>query len=180
MQNIGPRLKRLRQKAELSQRELARRAGVSNATISVLENGTSDPTLGLLMKVLEGLEISVADFFADSQERSPRVFFPKDDMVDVGSGSIRYLQPGHNIHGRAMQILYETYAPGSGTGSEHLSHEGEEGGFIIRGKLEVSVGDQRRVLGPGDAYYFNSTLPHRFRNISDAPCDLVTACTPPF
>jgi mannose-6-phosphate isomerase-like protein (cupin superfamily) len=45
-----------------------------------------------------------------------------------------------------------------------LTHDAEEGGVIIRGKLEVTVGDQVRVLGPGDAYYFDSRTPHRFRN----------------
>jgi mannose-6-phosphate isomerase-like protein (cupin superfamily) len=41
------------------------------------------------------------------------------------------------------------------------------------------VGDQRRVLGPGDAYYFDSRLPHRFRNIGEEVCEIVSACTPP-
>ena len=55
----------------------------------------------------------------------------------------------------------------------------EEGGVVLRGRLEVTVGDQRRVLGPGDAYYFNSRLPHRFRTVGEEVCEVVSACTPP-
>jgi mannose-6-phosphate isomerase-like protein (cupin superfamily) len=60
-----------------------------------------------------------------------------------------------------------------------LQHNAEEGGVIIRGALEVTVGTVTRVLKPGDAYYFNSNIPHRFRNVGDKECELVSACTPP-
>jgi mannose-6-phosphate isomerase-like protein (cupin superfamily) len=60
-----------------------------------------------------------------------------------------------------------------------LSHDAEEGGIILEGRLEVTVGDQVRVLSAGDAYLFNSRVPHRFRNTGSTECVLVTACTPP-
>jgi len=41
------------------------------------------------------------------------------------------------------------------------------------------VGEDVAVLGPGDAYYFDSREPHRFRNAGDTPCELISACTPP-
>jgi mannose-6-phosphate isomerase-like protein (cupin superfamily) len=34
-------------------------------------------------------------------------------------------------------------------------------------------------LEPGDAYYFDSRLPHRFRNVGEEECEVVSACTPP-
>jgi mannose-6-phosphate isomerase-like protein (cupin superfamily) len=45
--------------------------------------------------------------------------------------------------------------------------------------MELTVGSQRRTLGPGDAYYFDSRQPHRFRNKSDEDCVVVSACSPP-
>ena len=82
-------------------------------------------------------------------------------------------------HRRALQILHEQYQPGADTGQNMLRHSSEEGGVVLRGRLEVTVGDQRRVLGPGDAYYFNSRLPHRFRTVGEEVCEVVSACTPP-
>ena len=78
-----------------------------------------------------------------------------------------------------MQILYEIYHPGGDTGPDMLAHPGEEGGVIISGEIEVMVGDRREVLKAGDAYYFESNIPHRFRNIGSEPVVLVSACTPP-
>jgi mannose-6-phosphate isomerase-like protein (cupin superfamily) len=49
----------------------------------------------------------------------------------------------------------------------------------VRGRLEVTVDNHRRVLSPGEAYFFSSRRPHRFRNVGDEPCELISACTPP-
>ena len=80
---------------------------------------------------------------------------------------------------KLLQILHEYYQPGAYSGRVMLAHEGEEGGVIIAGRLEITVDDQVRVLGPGDAFYFDSRKPHRFRNTGDEICELVTTCSPP-
>jgi len=68
---------------------------------------------------------------------------------------------------------------GADTGQSMLSHEAEEGGIILKGRLEITVADRVRTLSAGDACRFNSRLPHRFRNTGSQDCVLVSACTPP-
>ena len=60
---------------------------------------------------------------------------------------------------------------------EHLSHEG---GIVISGEIELTIDDQARILKTGDAYLFDSRRPHRFRNVSDRPAEVISACTPPY
>jgi transcriptional regulator with XRE-family HTH domain len=170
----------MRETAGLSQRELARRVGVSNGTISQIEKGKSDPSVGLLKQILEGLELSIADFFAETDQPRQHIFFKSQEFVDVGSANVKFLQMGPSSEGRAIQFLKEVYAQGASTGHKSMVHEGEEAGIILSGQLEVTVGDQRRVLNSGDGYYFDSTTPHSFRNVGKEPCELVSACTPPF
>ena len=62
MDHIGRRLKHLRTENGMSQRKLAAAAGVSNATISLIENGRTDPSMGLLKRVLDCLGVSFAEF----------------------------------------------------------------------------------------------------------------------
>jgi len=69
--------------------------------------------------------------------------------------------------------------PGSDTGEAMLAHDGEEGGVIVAGQVEVTVGDRVRVLNAGEAYYFESRTPHRFRNVGSEPAIIVSASTPP-
>ena len=78
-----------------------------------------------------------------------------------------------------MSILHERYAANADTGEEMLTHAGEEGGVVVKGKVELTVGGESRVLGAGDAYYFKSSVPHRFRNIGREECEIVSASSPP-
>ena len=78
-----------------------------------------------------------------------------------------------------MSILWETYQPDSDTGEDLLTHSGEEGGVVVEGQLELTVAGKTWLLGPGDAYYFDSRLPHRFRNMGQVPARIVSANSPP-
>jgi transcriptional regulator with XRE-family HTH domain len=177
--DVGDRLRFVRLQRNLSQRELAKRAGVTNSTISLIEANRANPSIGALKRILDGLPIGLSEFFALEPERPKKAFYRADELVEIGKGRISYLQVGDRLLGRALQILKERYEPGADSGRVPLVHDGEEGGIILSGRLEVTVDDQRRILGPGDAYYFDSRRPHRFRCVGRAPCELISACTPP-
>ncbi len=177
--DLGQRLRGLRELHGLSQRELAKRAGVSNAVISLIEQNRNNPSVGMLKKVLAGFPLSLADFFALDLAPREQVFYRAEELIEIAGGKVSYRQVGLDLSGRGLQILHERYAPGADTGETMLRHEAEEGGVVISGRLEVTVGDQRRILGPGEAFYFDSRLPHRFRNLGEEEAVVVTACTPP-
>lgn len=177
--DLGQRLKALRTAHGLSQRELAKRAGVSNAVISLIEQNKTSPSVGMLKKVLDGLPIALSEFFSWEAPPRNRVFFGAEELFEIAGGDVSYRQVGRDLSERALQILYERYAPGADTGEAMLRHEAEEGGVVVSGELEVTVGDQRRVLKAGEAYYFDSRLPHRFRNAGTVEAVVVSACTPP-
>jgi transcriptional regulator with XRE-family HTH domain len=179
MENIGLRLRKLRRARGLSQRKLAAAAGVSNASISLIENGRTDPSMGLLRRVLDCMGVSFAEFFASDAISREKIFYDSDELSEISSGPISYRQVGSDLGGSQLQILHERYRPGADTGQSMLSHDAEEGGIVLQGRLEVTVGQQVRVLSAGDAYRFNSRQPHRFRNIGNEDCVIVSACTPP-
>ncbi|MBX4909022.1 MULTISPECIES: cupin domain-containing protein [Rhizobium] len=177
--DIGSRLRHLRIAHKLSQRELAKRTGVPNSTISLIESNASNPSVGALKRILDGIPIGLAEFFAFEPERPKKAFYAAEELVEIGKGAISYKQVGETLFGRSLQMLKECYQPGADTGKIPLVHEGEEGGIVLSGRLEVTVDDERRVLGPGDAYYFESRRPHRFRCVGPVACEVISACTPP-
>ena len=179
MDNIGPRLKTLRSHQGLSQRKLAGISGVSNATISLIEHGRTDPSMGLLKRILDAMGVSFSEFFSAEEQHEEKYFFTNSELSEISSGPISFLQVGGDLSGGQLQLLYERYQPGADTGQSMLSHKGEEGGIVLSGRLEVTVGEQVQTLSAGDAYLFNSRMPHRFRNIGSKECVLVSACTPP-
>lgn len=177
--DVGKRLKAVRETAGMSQRQLAKLSDVSNATISLIEQNRTSPSVGLLKRVLDGIPMSLAEFFGSEEPSQERYFFKAGELIEIGSGGISYRQVGRNLSNRTLQVLHELYAPGADTGEALLSHQSEESGVVIRGRIEVTVNGQSRILGPGEAYYFDSRLPHRFRNPGTVDCEIVSACTPP-
>lgn len=186
--DIGKRLKAVREARGLSQRQLAARAGATNGQISMIEQNKVSPSVANLKKILDGIPMALSDFFAEEDAGAARTFYRHDELPDIGTPGVygpdatvnklsllRVGQAGaHNL-----MMLYERYEPGADTGKQPYSHEAEEAGIVISGRIEVTVGEEIAVLGPGDAYIFDSRRPHRFRNTGTEPCVLVSACTPP-
>lgn len=177
--DVGTHLKAVRQMYGLSQRELAKRAGVTNGLISLIEQNRVSPSVSSLKKVLDGIPMALADFFTMDLGGQAQVFFPRQDLADIGTASVELRLVGSRLAKRSMSILHERYAANADTGEEMLTHAGEEGGVIVKGKIELTVGGESRILGPGDAYYFKSSLPHRFRNLGRDECEIVSASSPP-
>lgn len=177
--DIGGRLRALRLARKLSQRALARRVGVPNSTISLIESNAMNPSVGALKRILDGLPVGLAEFFAFEPQAPRKFFFTAEEMPDLGRGRIALRQVGVPGTGRMLQVLRETWQPGADTGKVPLSHKGEEAGVILSGRLEITVDGERKILGPGDSFAFPSELPHRFRVIGPEPVEAVSACTPP-
>ncbi|HQT46636.1 MAG: XRE family transcriptional regulator [Acidocella sp. 20-63-7] len=177
---IGTRLRLVRQTYGLTQRELARRAGVTNGAISLIEQNRVSPSISSLKKILDGIPLSLAEFFTLNFSSSDEVFFSSAELTEIAFGkAVSMRMVGHSTKDRALQMMQETYQPGADTGEAMLRHNGEEAGIIISGALAVTVGTQEKMLLPGDAYYFRSDIPHRFRNPGVEPCVLISANSPP-
>ncbi len=187
--DVGKRLLELRMRAGLSQRALATRSNVPHGQISQIEQNRISPSIASLRKILGGLSMTMAEFFEPDRSTQDQVFFGPDELVDLTS------QLGHadgeeesrivmrqigNAVAHNLQILHERYFPGADTGETSLEHNAHEGGFVIAGEIELTVGSQCRILRKGEAYLFDSRLPHRFRNIGKEVAEIISACTPPY
>jgi transcriptional regulator with XRE-family HTH domain len=177
--DMGHRLRTIREMYGLSQRTLAKRTRVANGLISMIELNRTSPSVATLKKILGGFPLTLADFFAYDHPAADKVVYSAEELVELGSDGLSYRQVGATMEGRAIQILHERLAPGTETGEEMLRHKSEEGGVVVCGKIELTVGGQVYILRPGDAYYFDSRLPHRFRNIGDEVGEIVSCCSPP-
>jgi transcriptional regulator with XRE-family HTH domain len=178
--DVGERLQAIRKLKGLSQRELAKRAGVTNSTISMIEKNSVSPSISSLRKVLGGIPMSMVEFFSEElqAERPTQVVYKANELIDISDGAVTMKLVGKAHPSRAIAFLSEVYPPGADTGMEMLMHEGEETGILVEGRLELVVGQDTYVLEEGDSYYFESSKPHRFRNPFDTPARLISAATP--
>ena len=177
--DIGSRVRDIRKRHDLSQRKLAKRSGVSNGTISLIEQNKISPSVALLKRLMDVFGLSLSEFFAEEDPSREKRFFRADELSEYTSGGITFFQVGGNVPDRRLQILRERYQPAADTGEQMLGHAGEEGGIVLSGRIEITAGEETAILGAGDGYYFDSTLPHRFRNLGEEECEIVSVCTPP-
>ena len=110
----------------------------------MIEKNSVSPSISSLKKVLNGIPISLVEFFANDSnvEKNQQVVYTAAEFMDIGSGNIKMLLVGKSFPRRQMIFLIESYAVGADTGTEMLQNDAEEGGYIIEGKIELTVGEK--------------------------------------
>jgi len=183
---IGDRLREARVQTGISQRELARRLGLSASLISQLESGQSRPSVGTLYSIVTELGVSLDQVIRgedpdvaeaaeepDGRVRSPVVHPGMAPAIDLDSG-VRWEELAADRE-EGVDFLHAIYEVG-GTSTPDQSlmrHHGREYGYIISGTLGIQIGFEEHVLGPGDSIAFDSTTPHRLFNKGDVPVHAV-------
>jgi transcriptional regulator with XRE-family HTH domain len=171
--SVGQRLKELRERSGSSQRELARRSGMSAASISAIELGKVSPSVETLKRLLDCLGETLADFFSVGKEPKPITFFGPQDLEEVSLGLIHYHQLAGAPDRESLQFLRVTVNPGSDTRGITHQHYDAEIAFVLSGRIEVSIDEDTRVLGAGEGYRIQGHKRIRIRNIFDRDCHYV-------
>lgn len=176
---VGARLKAVREAQGLSQRELARRAGVTNGTISLIEQERHAPSLASLHRILSALPISMAEFFALPATRDNLLVYQAGDLPAVTRGSADLRVLGGERRDKKLQLFYERYAPGASTGEKPIKHEGETAAIVISGTVELEVKGKKRRIEQGGGFHLLGGEPYRLKNAGRKTAIVVCACTPP-
>ncbi|MGE8320266.1 MAG: helix-turn-helix domain-containing protein [Comamonas sp.] len=178
---IGGEIKSLRKAKGLSLQSLSQACGKSIGFLSQVERGLSKPTISDLHAIAQALGIQINWFFPQGDAAAPSdggVVVRKGQrrQLSFASGIADYLL-SPNLDG-PLELLWSVMEPGSDSGEAYL-HAGDEAGVVIRGSLELWVGERFFALGEGDSFSFPSTLPHRYRNPGDTRTELLWVVTPP-
>ena len=193
--DVGRRIREHREQSNLSLRELARRLGISPSAISQIETGKSRPSVSTLYSIVTELGMSLDELFSeDGSKPTRRVAGPAvapaqlQPVRESDGPSERHVQRA----GRRLAIeletgvrwerltphpdaeadfLYVVYDVGGASAEceRFIRHSGREYGLVLSGRLQLTVGFDTYELGPGDSICFDSTVPHRLRNVGDEP-----------
>lgn len=190
--SIGARLAQLRKEHRYSIRSLATRANVSASLISDVERGKVEPSISTLKRVASALGTTLTYFFSDPTESNTRVVRASERVAlsrGIGrdaKGEVRSAIQTSGIRfelaspeqAENLEAIYGRYDVGASMGDEPVTHEGEEWGMVLRGRLKVWVGDEIHFLDPGDSIWFPSTIPHRMENVANEPTEYIWVDTP--
>ena len=167
--SVGERVRQLRRQREMSLQQVALRAELSVGFLSQIERGLSSPSLRDLIRVAGALGSDLGMLFeatgtrpeaegdivtrpAERQEVAFHDGITKQLLTPQGDASLR--------------LYLMTLEPNGRTGEALYSHEGEEAGLVLQGRLLLTVETTDHLLQEGDSFRFRSDRPHRFSNAS--------------
>ena len=176
--DLGARIRVVRARQGISQRELAEKAGVTPSSISQVEKNQIFPSLPALFRLAEGLSVPVGAFFEGQTETLREGVFPAGsglgvDLVRGARGVIegeRLLPPG--LPGAGVEACLLRIQPGGRLHGHFFQHRGEEIGCMLGGRLHLRLHGQVREMGPGDAVYLRRETPERWENAGGEVAEL--------
>ena len=182
VRHLGNKVREARSRLGLSQRQLAKRAGLSSGMLCLIERGEANPSVQSLLGLAEALGLSLASFFDDQPEQATtgeappgsssswrRMVLPAEmrPVLELAGGiTWSRLTPGPEAGVEFREVRYE---PGACSSPTPIQHAGREWGLVLEGELMLELGPERLLLRPGDSVVFDSRIPHRTLNTGAAP-----------
>lgn len=166
---FGQTVKAFRIQKKLSLRDLAQRTGLSVGMLSQIERNVTSPSLKTLTKLRIGLEVPLSAFFEDKGDApGPSAYHSvvrkktARPTLDIGDGILKVLlSPATAVD---LQIMMLIIRPGGGTKDTVIGIPGEKAAVVVKGTLNVTLGDQSHTLEEGDTIQFNAETPHSILN----------------
>jgi DNA-binding transcriptional MerR regulator/mannose-6-phosphate isomerase-like protein (cupin superfamily) len=172
---MGARLRQLRLKKGASLARVAKVVGISVGFLSALERSQMSPSVGTLRKLARYYKTNILDFHGTAEPARYLVRRRERKALEAGSGvRMELLAWGNTV----MEPHLFRLAPGAGSGGSY-AHVGEEFLYVLRGELQIFLRDREYRLEPGDSFYFESAVPHKWMNPGRSETAILWVNTPP-
>jgi len=171
MDEVGGRLRALRKSRSWTLKDLAERTNLSRSFVSQVERGVSSVSFASLHTLCRALGVSLAEFFDGASHpvdqsltyQQQHVIHLNDNIagVTLSDAAISFRFLSTSFPARQYEAMLGEIAPGYDFPPS--THMGEEFGYVLEGRLHLTIGSEGYNLGPGDSYHFASTTPHGYR-----------------
>jgi len=181
MDQMGKRIKKIRENLGFSIKDLSIMIGVTSSLISQIERGKAFPSIVTLKKVANALHTTVGELIGENEDldhhpllKPDQRRFVKKNKNGTSLHMLSYHDPSKQIEPYLIQFKKNSDSEGIMTSN----FPGQEFCYVVKGSFEAVVNDQQYNLDNGDGFYFNSNQPHQFKNISDNEAELLWIITP--
>ena len=176
--DLGKRLRTIREEKAFSLSKLAEKTGYTKSFISQVENNKTSPSISSLLRITDALGINPQEIL-HREGTSEKILVKKSesDLFFHKKSKAQFEFLFTKNPKRKMEPLFATIEAGGC--SDSYSHEGEEFGTVLKGTLELTVGDETFLMEEGDCVYFNSQVKHHWRNNGPEKVVILWITTPP-
>lgn len=173
---FGKRVMQLRKEKNMTLKTLANETGLSSVHLSQIEKGEVIPPVAVILQLSRALEIDSSILLREEKARAG-----KDSELDYRKRTEDYTY--RTLTPEAAQKRLKAFKVFIDPRSEHkgvsYQHQGEEFIYVLKGKVEVMVGENKNTLSPGETIHFNSSIIHKLRNISREKAELLVVLYTP-
>ena len=169
LEGVGPRLKQLRQRRDITLSDLAEETGISTSTLSRLESGLRRPTLEQLLPLARAYDVTL-----DELVDAPPTGDPRINLRPVASSDGSTILPLTRRPGGIQAYKFVLPAGRDDAEPDLRTHEGYDWAFVLNGRLRLVLGEHDLILEPGEAAEFDTRTPHWFGATSSGPVEFLS------
>ena len=169
--NLGDKIRILRKRLGMTQRELAEQVGLTPSFISQLEKNLISPSLDSLLKLSEKLNTQPIYFLTDEESGfwQKMVIKPSERQdihpADLKTSDVKFQLLVSDVINRRMEPYLLTLNEGASIDGHFFRHKGDEFAYVMEGELEVEIEGGRQRVGRGDSLYIESAVPTKWVNL---------------
>jgi len=180
--SIGKTIHTIRKERKMTLLELADKSGVALATLSRMENDKMTGTLESHMNICEALGVPLTELYEN--------LFPPRKSVEMQKQKSRTEVFIHDKRASseilASKVLNKKMMPvlikldkGGYTHKEETRYGIDKFIYILEGRVEVELGNEKYALSKNDSLYFEANMPHRLKNIGASDARIISVTSPP-
>jgi transcriptional regulator with XRE-family HTH domain len=200
--DLGKRIRAERQKRQLTLEKFSAKTGLSKSFLSQIERGNTEPSITSLKKIAAEFGYSVVNLFPNGNENGSnwgyqdgiknhpveKTIYRNEVSVVRADKRKRLALPGSNVvydlltpdMKRQLEVMYMRVKAGENSGSEPmLDSPGEKLCFVVKGKLELCVGEDVYRLEEGDTICYPAHVAHSWRALECEIIEVIWILTPP-
>ncbi len=174
--SFGAKMEQLRLTKKMSLEQLANLTGLSQRYLKDIEQGIANPSVSVVIQIAKVLSIDSGSFLSAEDEASERrrmeSFFKRTQAY-----SYKTLTP--DAEKKHMKAFLVTVDPKQDHKMVEYRHEGEEFVYVLRGEIEVIVGENQHVLKKEETLHFDSGTVHKLRNLTEEEAKLLVVIYTP-
>jgi len=175
--SFGAKMKQLRELRKISYEQLANKTGFSQRYLKEIEEGMAIPPVSAVIQIAKALAIDAGSFLS-AEEQEASVKRRKESFYKrTQAYSYKTLTP--DAETKHMKAFLVTIDPKQDHRMVDYKHEGEEFLYVLKGHVEVMVGESQNLLKKGGTLHFNSGIAHKLRNVSNEEAKLLVVIFTP-
>jgi len=169
--SFGGKMKQLRELKQISYEQLANKTGFSWRYLKEIEEGMTVPPVSAVIQIAKALAIDSGSFLsAEKQEASVR---KRKESFYKRTQAYSYKTLTPDAETKHMKAFLVNIDPKQDHKMVEYKHEGEEFLYVLKGQVEVMVGESQNLLKKGETFHFDSGIIHKLRNLSDEEAKLL-------